>query len=92
MQKKQSASATEQPRDRPVPGGQFPALGPLVSVFGACLTRVRFPDKAAERAGFRLLFRSGHSVEFLDNREYGLTSERQVALLQEHHIPCEILG
>ncbi|MBU6400133.1 MAG: hypothetical protein KGS61_07425 [Verrucomicrobia bacterium] len=90
-QKKSATAEAVETRRRAVPGGQFPALGPLVSVFGPCLKRVRFADKASERAGFRLLFRSGHSVEFLENREYGLTSERQVALLKEHRIPCEIL-
>ncbi len=87
-----SASVTEEQRPQAVPGMQFPALVPLASVFGSCLKRVRFPDHAAERAGFRVLFRSGHPLEFLEDGEYGVTSDRQMTLLREHGIPCEVLG
>ncbi len=74
------------------PGIHFPSLVPLAAVFGPCLKKVRFPDPAAERAGFRVLSRSGDPLEFLENGEYGVTSERQEVLLREQNIPCEILG
>jgi hypothetical protein len=74
-----------------LPEIQFPSLVPLAAAFGPCLKKVRFPDPAAEWTGFRVLSRSGDPLEFLENGEHGVTSQRQVTLLREQNIPCEIL-
>lgn len=63
-----------------------------LALFRQGCRRLRFPDETTSRIGFRILFRSGHPVEFLENGDYGITSERQLTMLQEKDVPYEIVS
>ena len=67
----------------------FPASS-LVAGFGPIQRKVRFPNEKAALKGFGLLLRSG-GAETLGDNVYGLSSARQIRLLQDQKIPFEVV-
>jgi hypothetical protein len=65
-------------------------LGPLTAGLGPVHAKVRFPSEKSALAGFGILLRSGGAETFGRN-VYGLSSARQVRLLQEQKIPFEVV-
>lgn len=51
---------------------------------GRHVARIRFEDEQSEREGFRLLYRTGRSVEIYENDVYGVNSAEQLRLLKEN--------
>ena len=57
------------------------------AIIAAPCRRIRFPDEETRKIAFRVLFRSGQALEFLDGDDYGVTSEHQLNLLRQQNIP-----
>lgn len=64
------------------------AVGALVAGFGTIAKKVRFPSERAALKGFGLLLRSG-GAETLGGNVYGISSTRQIRLLEKNEVPFE---
>jgi hypothetical protein len=77
-------------------GRRFLQEGPLFTVisfpfFGRPFKRVRFLTEEGDKLGFRILRRSGYPVKFLRGGIYGLSSKKQIALLDEQEVPYQMV-
>jgi hypothetical protein len=66
-------------------------LAILTAILGRIYKKIRFPNKETELRGFSILLRSG-GMEAFGNGVYGLSSKRQIGLLEEKAVPFEIVN
>jgi len=55
------------------------------------VAKVRFPTEEDGIRGFGVIRRSGYAVDCYDDDVFGLTSRKQLTLLDEADIPYEII-